>query len=1088
MKKHYSLLLAFIAFAGTVFATGHTVTPTVMHHVTCPGGTDGKAYVTVSGGVGPYTYSWNSTPQQTTDTLSGVPAGNYVCMVTDQSDMSVTTATLTINAGIGIIATNSGPACAFGGTIQLMSSSGTNVSWSGPMGFVSTMQNPPVTNLPPGVSIYTVTATSSSGCIASATTSVTVSMPIITASATNATCSGLCDGTGTAMASGGFPPYTYFWTPGMSVQNPTNLCAGTYTVMVTDAMGCTNTTTTFVQQPSPLTGALMPTQPSSCGACDGSIQSAVTGGTGPYVYSWSTGTTTQNLSNLCPGTYSLSIIDMNGCTFSSFTTLTSGGLTASVNALPDTCGHSVGSATANISGAQGPVTYLWQPGNHTTQSIFNVPAGNYSLTVYDSVCAYNTTVTIGNTNAPTIVATSNAASCGNANGLLVLTASGGTPAYMYSINGGAFSPNQTYNNMAAGVYTLVVQDANGCQSTSTHTITNSGMNVYFSTGVSSCGGSNATSYAYTAGGGTGPYTYLWSNGATTQTVNNLAPGVYTCTITDNTGCVATGTTNVQSQATLFMNWSCAYSNCGINTLDATVQNGTGPYTYLWSPGGQTTPVITNQAPGIYVCTVTDVTTGCTGVGSYYIYNADYSVVSGNVYADLNGNCSEDPGEQSILPMSIVAYNSSGQQIAWATANYTNGNFQIYLPPTAGTYTLQLQNSYFYSNNIVYTSCSNNVITLTAGCDTLQNIHLGYSPTIGQDLRVQSYCSIARAGFNRWHSISYFNPGTVTTNATVKFRFDNLLSFIGSTPPPTAINGNVVEWNVGNLTHGQYGYIYANTQVPTIQAGGAIGTPLHDSIWIEPIVGDSYAADNYNTCYTTITASYDPNMKEVYAENMDATGAIDTSATELFYTVHFQNTGTDTAFTIVVRDTISSLLDLGTLEMIAASHPYTFSIEPGRSLQVRFDNILLVDSNANEALSHGYFHYKIRTNGGLNVGQQVDNTAAIYFDFNLPVITNTVETPVQLSTVGIKNTKTQLQALVFPNPSNTGSFTIRINDATYKQLHFTMYNASGMKVSDKQLPSQPTHEINTSGLGSGIYFYQLINADGKKLNGKIILTN
>jgi len=230
------------------------------------------------------------------------------------------------------------------------------------------------------------------------------------------------------------------------------------------------------------------------------------------------------------------------------------------------------------------------------------------------------------------------------------------------------------------------------------------------------------------------------------------------------------------------------------------------------------------------------------------------------------------------------------------------------------------------------------------------------------------------------------------------------------------------------------------------------------------------------------------MKEVDSDNMDATGAIDTTDTDLYYTVHFQNTGTDTAFTITVNDTISDLLEMNTLEVLAASHPYTVSIQPNKVLQVRFDNILLVDSNRNEVLSHGYFHYKIRTKSNLVEGDQIENTANIFFDFNPAVITNTVVTPIELNVIGIKNNKTQLNAVVYPNPANGGSFKIQLNDASYKQLHFTLYNVAGMKVMNKQLASQPTNEISTAGLTTGIYFYQLMNADGTKISGKIVISN
>lgn len=143
-------------------------------------------------------------------------------------------------------------------------------------------------------------------------------------------------------------------------------------------------------------------------------------------------------------------------------------------------------------------------------------------------------------------------------------------------------------------------------------------------------------------------------------------------------------------------------------------------------------------------------------------------------------------------------------------------------------------------------------------------------------------------------------------------------------------------------------------------------------------GEQTPSDNVDACTTAITGSYDPNEKEVYAENMSPSGAIDITGRKMYYTVHFQNTGTDTAFTITVRDTISNLLDLNSLELLTASHAYTARILQDRTLELTFNNILLVDSNKNEPLSHGYFNYAIHTKPGLVNGDNIANTAAIYF--------------------------------------------------------------------------------------------------------------
>ncbi len=1110
MKNHFILILLFSLFIKPITASVKKIEPIDLTKsnkilaasvsnivgVSCSGACDGSAMVTFSGGVGgPYTIQWIGGGSTFTNVVSspftcaGVCGGTYTVRVFDVNSTqigAVSNVVISEPSPISISLYPSDASCSgvCDGDITSSVLGGTGAMtymWTPTLETTDYVLNACVGN-------YTLTVTDQNSCVEVSTVAIMAMDSLnILMNLTNVSCNGGSDGSITTNVNGGAPSYTYSWQPGgMATSGITGLSAGTYTVTVTDHFGCIVNSVMAISEPTALSATITSTNPTSCGACDGSATAAINGGTSPYQFHWNTGTINVNHTDLCAGIYMLDVVDANGCTLGDSVSISNGGTLAMTTptVTPDTCGQSVGAAIVNVTGAQGAVTYLWQPINYTTQSIANVPAGNYFVTVSDTTCSYSALVTITNYGAPNVVVTSNAASCGIANGLLMANGSGGTGPYQFSINGSAFSSNTTYNNLTAGVYTIVCKDANGCQSTITHNVQSTGMFVYFSTGNATCNLSNGTSFVNVTGGNS-PYTFLWNDGSTLQTRSNLAAGNYTCTVTDNVGCVAIGNTTVNTQATIYLNYDYDYYNCGVNSLTATANFGIAPYTYNWTPTGQTTPTISNLTSGNYICQVVDAN-GCMATGQYWINNNSYSVVQGSIFADLNSDCNYDNGEESIIPLYITAINAANQQVGWAYVNNQNNTFQMYLPQTAGTYTINLSN-YYYNYTTISFNCSNNVITLTGNCDTIQNLALGYAPIIGQDLRVYDYCGVARPGFGRSNSISYYNPGTVTVPAVVKMQLDNLLTYGGATPPPTSITGNLLEWNLGNLTHGQSGSITVYSTVPTIQNGGALGTVLHDSVWIEPMIGDNYLSDNSSACSSVIVGSYDPNMKEVFAENMTAWGSIDTTDTDLYYTVHFQNTGTDTAFTIVVNDTISDLLEMNTLEVLSASHPYTVSIQPNKVLQVRFDNILLVDSNKNEVLSHGYFHYKIRTKSNLTFGQQIENTADIYFDFNLPIITNTVVTPIQ-APVGIKNNKTQLNAVVYPNPANGGSFKIQLNDASYKQLHFTLYNVAGMKVMDKQLASQPTNEISTTGLSTGIYFYQLMNADGKKISGKIVISN
>ncbi|MBK7853800.1 MAG: SprB repeat-containing protein [Bacteroidetes bacterium] len=194
---------------------------------------------------------------------------------------------------------------------------------------------------------------------------------------------------------GGTPPYSYNWSNGASSEDINNLAAGTYTVSITDANGCTLTSAATITQPqAALSGNITQTAPILChGGNDASIDLVVTGGTSPYSYNWSNGETTEDLSNIPAGTYNVTITDQNGCTFSASVTITqpSGSLTPTISSTGNVgCyGNSTGSVTLTITGGTQPYQFIWNNGA-TTQSLSNVAAGSYTVTVTDANGCTNT--------------------------------------------------------------------------------------------------------------------------------------------------------------------------------------------------------------------------------------------------------------------------------------------------------------------------------------------------------------------------------------------------------------------------------------------------------------------------------------------------------------------------------------------------------------------------------------------------------------------------------------------------------------------------------------------------------------------------
>ncbi|CAA6815929.1 MAG: Internalin-like protein (LPXTG motif) Lmo0331 homolog [uncultured Aureispira sp.] len=239
------------------------------------------------------------------------------------------------------------------------------------------------------------------------------------------------------------------------------------------------------------------------------------------------------------------------------------------------------------------------------------------------------------------------------------------------------------------------------------------------------------------------------------------------------------------------------------------------------------------------------------------------------------------------------------------------------------------------------------------------------------------------------------------------------------------------------------------------------------------------------------ASYDPNDKKAQPAGYDITNHYIYDYTALEYKIRFQNTGTDTAFNITILDTISPYLDLATLEMGASSHHYTWSIQNGTILKVHFPKVMLPDSNVNEPLSNGFFRYKIEQKSNNSIGTIINNTAAIYFDRNPPVLTNTTWHTVGEDFVRIVllDQKTVLgeniEVKVYPNPFNQRT-TLEVIGKDYDQLELSVFDVTGRLVKSLQSSAQNRIQLTRDGMTEGVYFYEL-KGNGELVNtGKMVV--
>ncbi|MEK7412280.1 MAG: SprB repeat-containing protein, partial [Planctomycetota bacterium] len=448
---------------------------------------------------------------------------------------------------------------------------------------------------------YTLTVPSTfSGNTATATVIVELApeVSVVFVSKEDVDCFGNATGSITVSETGGTAPFTYLWSNGATTATITGLVAGAYSVTVTDDNGCTSELIVMIIQPPLLVANVTVTHESSPGANDGSAISMPTGGNPPYEWLWSNGSTANGIMNLAPGVYSLTLTDEAGCDDVVTVVINPADCATSTLAVSVTStnesapGANDGTATATPSGGVAPFTYDWSNGA-TTAAITNLAPGTYTVVVTDAEgCGVVGTATIEafevdcDGTLTVSIASTNESSAGANDGTATATPSGGTAPYSYAWSNGATTASIT--NLSPGTYTVTVTDAEGCTVVGTATILEFGCDGSLavsitSTNESAAGANDGTATA-TASGGTAPYSYAWSNGATTASISNLTPGTYTVTVTDAEGCTVSGSVtiepftgggcNLEGEITS-VNIGCPGSEAG--SAEVSVSGGSGNY-------------------------------------------------------------------------------------------------------------------------------------------------------------------------------------------------------------------------------------------------------------------------------------------------------------------------------------------------------------------------------------------------------------------------------------------------------------------------------------------------------------------------------
>jgi SdrD B-like domain/SprB repeat len=703
-RKYQVRINSFASDAGlTAFATGAGSPTFIMTATQNQGGTGGErdnnsynnpgngAAAVSTGGTGDNDHNFDfAFGPAGACSITAVPRGNTPCVGE----------TLNLNAN------------ATGGTPPL------TYSWAGPNGFTSTAAMPSIANVTAAASgTYTVTIRDANSCEATFTVLAQVNGISVTATATPTACGG-STGSIALTPTGGFAPYGFDWANNTldGQQNPTGLAAGNYPVTVTDANGCSATTTANIANTGGPTVSAVPTNP-TCGNSNGSIALTVSG-TGPFTYDWNVNALdgTEDPMGLGAGVYSVTVT-AGACIGVAEVTLTNtaGPSLASPVFVNTTCGNNNGSINLTASGGLAPYAYDWNVNAlDGTEDPAGLSPGTYTVTVSDAnLCTVSATVAI----APSVGYTASTAQvnelCGRSNGSIDLTVNGGMAPYSFDWSNipGTGNP-EDLTGIATGTYTVTITDANNCTATASATLGSTpgitGLTTT-PTNAASCVANNGA-IDLQVQGGTTPYAYDWSNDGhpapdfDTEDLTGLAPGTYTVTVRDANGCemITSAVVGLNTGAALNIAVTDPVNCAQTGSLNLTVTGGVSPYTINWDnvPGASNPEDQTGLPGGVYRVTVTEAN-GCTTEASASIRDIREPVLTVDV---MQPACA---GTDGTIDLEVVG----GDGVGPYTYNWSNlsptSDPQDQMGLVAGNYTVTVTDE-LQCTTVLTVSLSNSV--------------------------------------------------------------------------------------------------------------------------------------------------------------------------------------------------------------------------------------------------------------------------------------------------------------------------------------------------------------------------------------------
>ena len=1020
--------------------------------------------VTASSSQQNLSYAWST--GETTAAITVPQPGLYSVTVTNQFGCSAQGNT-TVFQNFNVVQPDAGPdqvlTCAQPTITLTISNLGPTYTflWWGPNGFASTQLNPTISQ--PGTYTLVVTNTAN-GCTATDNVNVTADVAVPLASAGPDV--GIPCGGGTATLEGSATPAgsSFLWTgPGgfaNTSQNPFVSGSGTYTLIVTAPNGCTATDVVNVF-PGPVIDPqnFSVTQPGCGGDNDGAIELTTlpAGGQAPFDFAWSGPnnyiSNAEDIQGIIAGTYTLAATDATGCTFY---------------------------AMVNVAQPQ-PVSLI------TT-----------SLVVQNVSCN------------------------GGSNGAISFNVTGGTQPYSYSWTP-MFPNTNSLTNLLPGIYSVTVTDANSCTAAlQPFTITQPApLAITFTNAITSC---NTIDVTATVGGIVQPVQFIWSTGvggtaSGSYTTEFTQSGTYTLTVTTANGCTQVSTINITVDASIcgYLNGSVMHDLSEDCIADIGEPGLSGWLVKAEDISGNTFYGTTDNA-GNYLIGVP--------LGSYEV-----SAITPNSLWLLCG-----PGPATLVPVAgdtFFAGNIPVKKLA--------GCQQLTVSIGTGTLRRCFSNNYYYVNycnegtalaenafvlitldpfmtplsaSKPYTNLGNNVLRFELGdldigdCGNFYlQVQISCSAVLGQthcteahiypdstclppnplwsgaELKLNSQCDA--------DSVRFFleNIGANDMNGAVDYIVieESVMLMQGSVQLdagesltlPFPANGSTWRVEVGQVP------FFPGLSVPALSVEGCTqGSVFSTGFLTQFSVND---ADPWvDIDCTQNIGSYDPNDKQAFPEGYGAAHYI-RPGTELEYLIRFQNTGTDTAFTVRIVDTLSTWLDPTSIKPGASSHHYQFDLTGAGIATFLFENILLPDSNVNQAGSNGFVKFSIHPRVDAPLETVIENDAAIYFDFNDPVITNTVFHRLGENFVVGTWQPHQPGAEVSISPNPFGDWTTLAIKGLKKdgRLRLQVFDLQGVLVRE-QASGSAVFQLERGDWQAGVYLFS-ITQDGKSVgSGKLIV--